>query len=166
MSIVSKEGVGISQFSEAVSQMNSMYKLPNYTGPGFQNDIGWSQRQAICIKHFHTTLVDEVNELNDIVNTIEAVPGKSPLQVLTDLADLLGDVVVYCFSEAKKYDIPLEQVLTVIMLSNASKLGSNGNPIYNEQGKFLKGPDYFRPEPLIFELLEEHYSKKSSGREE
>ena len=69
------------------------------------------------------------------------------------IADLLGDVIVYCRSEALKYGIPLEEVLSIIMDSNESKLGADGKPIYDANGKFLKGPNYWKPEPKIKELL-------------
>jgi predicted HAD superfamily Cof-like phosphohydrolase len=65
----------------------------------------------------------------------------------------LGDVIVYCRSEALKYGIPLEAVLQIIMDSNASKLGADGKPIYDANGKFLKGPNYWKPEPEIRKLL-------------
>ena len=72
----------------------------------------------------------------------------------TAIADLLGDVIVYCRSEALKYGLPLEDVLDVIMDSNESKLGADGNPIYDANGKFLKGPNYWKPEPRIKALLQ------------
>ena len=80
--------------------------------------------------------------------------GADPADVLTAIADLLGDVIVYCRSEALKYGLPLEDVLDVIMDSNESKLGADGNPIYDGNGKFLKGPNYWKPEPKIKALLE------------
>ncbi|RCM47979.1 hypothetical protein PA37_06700 [Pseudomonas aeruginosa] len=52
-----------------------------------------------------------------------------------------------------KYGIPLEAVLDLIMDSNESKLGADGKPIYDENGKFLKGPNYWKPEPQIKKLL-------------
>ena len=45
-------------------------------------------------------------------------------------------------------------VLDIIMDSNESKLGADGNPIYDANGKFLKGPHYWQPEPKIKALLE------------
>lgn len=44
-------------------------------------------------------------------------------------------------------------MLDVIMDSNESKLGADGKPIYDENGKFLKGPNYWKPEPRIKTLL-------------
>ncbi|CAB5515132.1 hypothetical protein LMG26857_04196 [Achromobacter anxifer] len=70
------------------------------------------------------------------------------------VADLLGDVIVYCRSEALKYGIPLEEVLAIIMDSNENRLGADGKPIYDENGKFLKGSNYWKPEPKIKELLQ------------
>jgi predicted HAD superfamily Cof-like phosphohydrolase len=75
------------------------------------------------------------------------------------MADLLGDVIVYCRSEALKYGLPLEDVLDIIMDSNESKLGADGKPIYDANGKFLKGPDYWKPEPKIKALLEKAASR-------
>ena len=43
-----------------------------------------------------------------------------------------------------------------VMDSNESKLGADGNPIYDANGKFLKGPHYWQPEPKIKAILEEH----------
>ena len=89
---------------------------------------------------FKATLSDEVNEIDDIISL--AKEGASPIDVAVAIADLLGDVIVYCRSEVLKYGLPLEDVLDIIMDSNESKLGADGNPIYDANGKFLKGPNY------------------------
>ena len=80
--------------------------------------------------------------------------GAAPIDIAVAIADVLGDIIVYCRSEALKYGIPLEAVLDIIMDSNESKLGADGNPIYDANGKFLKGPNYWKPEPRIRALLE------------
>jgi hypothetical protein len=99
---------------------------------------------------FKATLMDEVHEIDEIVKL--AKDGAAPVDVAVAIADLLGDIVVYCRSEALKYGLPLEAVLDVIMDSNESKLGADGR--YDANGKFLKGPNYWRPEPRIKELLQ------------
>ncbi len=101
---------------------------------------------------FKATLLDEVHEIDEIVQL--AQNGGSPADIAVAIADLLGDITVYCRSEALKYGLPLEDVLEVIMDSNESKLDVNGNPIYDANGKFLKGPNYWKPEPKIKALLE------------
>jgi predicted HAD superfamily Cof-like phosphohydrolase len=49
--------------------------------------------------------------------------------------------------------LPLDQVLAIIMQSNFSKLGADGLPIYDERGKVMKGPNYWKPEPKIQAML-------------
>jgi predicted HAD superfamily Cof-like phosphohydrolase len=132
-------------FAKRIAVMNAMYKLPAQSSPTLPTD------PADRLRKFKATLLDEVNEIDEIVTAIE---GKAdPLDALVAVADLLGDVIVYCRSEALKYGIPLEEVLAIIMDSNESKLGADGKPIYDCNGKFLKGPNYWKPEPMIKELL-------------
>jgi len=59
----------------------------------------------------------------------------------------------YIVGEWQRYGSPLEQVLDIIMDSNESKLGADGKPIYADNGKFLKGPNYWKPESKIKLLL-------------
>ena len=101
---------------------------------------------------FKATLLDEVHEIDEIVQLANS--GASANDVAVAIADVLGDIMVYCRSEALKYGLPLEVVLDIIMDSNESKLGADGNPIYDANGKFLKGPNYWKPEPKIKTLLE------------
>ena len=53
------------------------------------------------------------------------------------------------------FGIGLTPILQIIMESNKSKLGADGQPIYDGNGKFLKGPNYWKPEPKIRALLKE-----------
>jgi hypothetical protein len=122
-----------------------MYRLAAHDVPTIPADA------AIRLVKFKKTLLDEVNELDDIVNMAER--GESKVDIAVAIADLLGDIIVYCRSEALKYGLPLEQVLDLIMDSNESKLGADGKPIYDENGKFLKGPNYWKPEAKTRELL-------------
>jgi NTP pyrophosphatase (non-canonical NTP hydrolase) len=142
-------------FSERIKSMNEMYKLPINTSPTLPGDV------IGRLTKFKTTLFNEVDEINDIAKYAIENESRHTLEnenevntnIAVAIADLLGDVIVYCYSEALKYGIPLEEVLDIIMDSNESKLDENGEPIYDENGKFLKGPSYWKPEPLIKELL-------------
>jgi predicted HAD superfamily Cof-like phosphohydrolase len=137
-------------FAQRIALMNAMYRLPANERPTLPDNV------AERLVKFKATLMDEVHEIDDIAAMAEK--GADPADVLTAMADLLGDVIVYCRSEALKYGLPLEDVLDVIMDSNESKLGADGNPIYDANGKFLKGPDYWKPEPRIKALLESKQS--------
>lgn len=138
-------------FAERVAAMNAMYKLLAQPSPTLPSD------PADRLRKFKATLLDEVNEIDEIVSAVER--QADPLDILVAVADLLGDVIVYCRSEALKYGIPLEEVLSIIMDSNESKLGADGKPIYDSNGKFLKGPNYWKPEPKIRELLKTSNAK-------
>ena len=133
-------------FSERIALMNAMYRLPANARPTLPDNT------AERLVKFKATLMDEVHEIDDIAAMV--TKGANQADVLTAIADLLGDVIVYCRSEALKYGLPLEDVLDVIMDSNESKLGADGNPIYDANGKFLKGPNYWKPEPKIKALLQ------------
>lgn len=130
---------------EECKSFNRMYRLPVAEKPGF---AALKESVGERIKNFHKTLGDEVDELLEIDQSLEEI------DILVGMADLLADVCVYCNSEAAKYGIPLDKVSEIIMDSNKSKLGEDGNPIYDEAGKVLKGPNYWKPEPKIKALLE------------
>ena len=134
-------------FAQRIAAMNAMYKLPANDHPSLPADV------AERLVKFKATLLDEVHEIDDIVTLSKA--GAAPMDIAVAIADLLGDIMVYCRSEALKYGLPLEDVLDIIMDSNESKLDANGNPIYDANGKFLKGPNYWKPEPKIKALLQE-----------
>ena len=133
-------------FAQRIALMNAMYRLPAHERPTLPDNT------AERLLKFKATLMDEVHEIDDIAAQMAA--GADAAEVLTAIADLLGDVIVYCRSEALKYGLPLEDVLDVIMDSNESKLDADGNPIYDANGKFLKGPNYWKPEPRIKALLQ------------
>ena len=134
-------------FAQRIAAMNAMYKLPANDRPSLPANV------ADRLVKFKATLLDEVHEIDEIVRL--SASGGGAIDVAVAIADLLGDIMVYCRSEALKYGLPLEAVLDIIMDSNESKLGADGNPIYDANGKFLKGPNYWQPEPKIKALLEE-----------
>ena len=133
-------------FEKRIAAMNAMYKLPASERPALPANI------VDRLIKFKTILLEEVHEIDEIVKL--AQNGNSPADVAVAIADVLGDITVYCRSEALKYGLPLEAVLDIIMDSNESKLDADGNPIYDANGKFLKGPKYWKPEPKIKALLE------------
>lgn len=141
-------------FARRIAAMNAMYKLPAHDRPTLPADV------ADRLTKFKATLLDEVHEIDEIIELSKN--GAAAVDIAVAVADLLGDIMVYCRSEALKYGLPLEEVLDVIMDSNESKLGADGKPIYDANGKFLKGPNYWKPEPRIRQLLEASFS---AGRE-
>ncbi len=137
----------MSTFSEDIKRFNAMYALPANERPTLEIGTPVAQR----LRAFKSILGEELDEIDDIVAAAE---NQAPtLEVLTMLADLLGDIQVYCASEMRKFGLPQDEVLSIIMQSNFSKLGADGKPIYDERGKVQKGPGYWKPEPKIGDML-------------
>lgn len=143
----------MSKFSEDIVEFNGIYKLPVANKPSLI-EVG---DPVARLKAFKNILAEELEEIEEVITLVEnsTGPGKSPVAALTALADLLGDVQVYCASEMAKFGLPLDQTLAIIMNSNFSKLGADGMPIYDERGKVQKGPNYWKPEPAIAEMIKD-----------
>jgi len=144
--------MGDREFYSAIERFNEIYKLPKPELP--------TLLPVERIKNFQKIMLEEVEEGTDIAKKYEdlggvlgSLEGEAKVEVLADMADWLGDIVVYCASEARRWGIPLDRVLGVIMESNFSKLGADGLPIYDDRGKVMKGPGYWKPEPRIRDVL-------------
>jgi predicted HAD superfamily Cof-like phosphohydrolase len=138
----------MSAFAEDIKKFNGIYKLPVNDKPTLEVGVPVAER----LRAFKNILAEELDEIDEIVTAVEN--KTADIEVLTMLADLLGDIQVYCASEMAKFGLPLDQVLAIIMQSNFSKLGADGKPIYDERGKVQKGPNYWKPEPTIQKLLQ------------
>jgi predicted HAD superfamily Cof-like phosphohydrolase len=142
-------------FEQDIQKFNTMYRMPVAASPAIIN----TKR----LTDFKSILGKELNEIDDIVDKLQFLEASNmpaedstalKLEVLTDLADLLGDLQVYCASEMAKWGLPLEETLAIIMQSNFSKMGADGKPIYDEQDKLQKGPNYWKPEPKLQMMLQ------------
>ena len=139
------------QLDQAIGHFNKMYGLEAPESPTLRG--GSPQQMISLLRKFHDILQEELKEVDDLVDKLES--GNAELvDILTDLADWLGDIMVYCASEMRKYGLRSNDILGIIMSSNFSKLGPDGKAIYDARGKVLKGPNYWKPEPMIRRLLE------------
>ena len=64
---------------------------------------------------------------------------------IKEVADALTDILYVTYGAGHAFGVNLDKCFEEVQNSNMSKLGSDGKPIYNEQGKVMKGPDYFKP---------------------
>ena len=64
---------------------------------------------------------------------------------ILEVADALTDILYVTYGAGHAFGINLDECFNEVQESNMSKLGSDGKPIYNESGKVMKGPNYFRP---------------------
>ena len=103
-------------------------------------------------------LIEEVLELatafglNVVCNVIDGVQhvaieeNKNLVPNVVEIADGLGDIRYVTDGANLCFGLPAEEILAEIHRSNMSKLGEDGKPIYREDGKVLKGPNYFEPD--------------------
>ena len=79
-----------------------------------------------------------LEELNELQNAMEK-------KNLEEIADALTDILYVTYGAGHAYGINLDKCFKEVQRSNMSKLGKDGKPIYNESGKVMKGPDFFKP---------------------
>ena len=78
---------------------------------------------------------EELNELKDAIKKKD----------IKEVADALTDILYVTYGAGHAFGINLNDCFEEVQKSNMSKLGDNGKPIYNEKGKVMKGPKYFKP---------------------
>ena len=69
---------------------------------------------------------------------------------LKEVADALTDILYVVYGAGHAFGINLDKCFDEVQQSNMSKLGDNGKPIYNNKGKVMKGPNYFKPDLTKF----------------
>jgi predicted HAD superfamily Cof-like phosphohydrolase len=120
------------------------------------------QKQLNAVKEFHTAFglgVSEIpkGDLGEAINMLrynlmkeeneeylEAVQNNDKVEI----ADALGDMLYILCGTIIEHGLQhkIEEVFDEIQRSNMSKLGHDGKPIYREDGKVMKGPNYFKPD--------------------
>ena len=91
------------------------------------------------------------NKINDLrINLIEEELNEFKEAIskkdLKEVADALTDILYVTYGAGHAFGINLDDCFEEVQKSNMSKLGDDGNPIYNEHGKVMKGPKYFKPD--------------------
>ena len=96
--------------------------------PGFPDDKITSLRYDL--------INEELEELKDAINKKD----------IKEIADALTDILYVTYGAGHAFGINLDKCFAEVQSSNMSKLGEDGKPIYNEKGKVMKGPNYFKPD--------------------
>ena len=78
---------------------------------------------------------EELDELTKAINEKDVL----------EVADALTDILYVTYGAGHAFGINLDKCFDEVQKSNMSKLDKDGKPIYNENGKVMKGPDYFKP---------------------
>lgn len=91
---------------------------------------------------------EKTNQLRlDLISEeLEELKNAMTSKNLLEVADALTDILYVTYGAGHAFGINLDKCFDEVQNSNMSKLGSDGKPIYNESGKVMKGPDYFKPD--------------------
>ena len=88
------------------------------------------------VNQLRISLINE--ELEELKNAIKD-------NNILEVADALTDILYVTYGAGHSFGIDLDKCFDEVQKSNMSKLGGDGKPIYNEAGKVMKGPNYFKP---------------------
>ena len=91
---------------------------------------------------------DKINKLRiDLIKEeLEELQEAMKNNDLLEVADALTDILYVTYGAGHAFGIDLDKCFDEVQNSNMSKLDENGEPIYNESGKVMKGPNYFEPD--------------------
>lgn len=111
------------------------------------------------VKHFMETFGQEVRKtpsfpsetiqqlrLKLIAEEFSELKEAVAQQDIVEIADALTDILYVTYGAAHAYGIPIDKCFDEVQRSNMSKLGTDGKPVYREDGKVTKGPNYSPPD--------------------
>ena len=112
------------------------------------------EKVSIFMKTFGQEVKDKSSFSTDKINKLRLDLIKEELDELTEamknkdlleVADALTDILYVTYGAGHAFGIDLDKCFEEVQNSNMSKLDENGEPIYNDSGKVMKGPNYFKP---------------------
>ena len=116
-----------------MSNFNSVKEFMSTFGQEVKTKSEFPEKK---IQDLRVDLIEE--ELDELK---QAIKDKN----LTEVADALTDILYVTYGAGHAFGINLDKCFNEVQKSNMSKLDENGKPIFNENGKVLKGPNYFKP---------------------
>ena len=116
-----------------MSNFESVKKFMQTFGQEVKNKAEFPEEKIVKLR---LDLIEE--ELEEFRQAIEKKDIK-------EAADALTDILYVTYGAGHAFGINLDKCFEEVQNSNMSKLGKDGKPIYNENGKVMKGPDYFKP---------------------
>ena len=116
--------------------MTNFEKVKNFMltfGQEVKNKPSFSSEKINNLRY--NLIKEELEELRDAIDKKD----------LLEVADALTDILYVTYGAGHAFGLNLDHCFEEVQRSNMSKLDINGNPIYNEIGKVMKGPKYFKP---------------------
>ena len=99
------------------------------------------------VKNKPSFSTDKINKLRiDLIKEeLDELIGAMKNKDLLEVADALTDILYVTYGAGHAFGIDLDKCFDEVQNSNMSKLDESGKPIYNDSGKVMKGPNYFKP---------------------
>ncbi len=100
------------------------------------------------VKNSASLSSEKINNLriNLIKEELQELIAAMKKEDILEVADALTDILYVAYGAGHAFGINLDKCFEEVQKSNMSKLGKDGKPIYNEFGKVMKGPEYFKPD--------------------
>jgi|TARA_B100002052_G_C15645686_1_gene490473 predicted HAD superfamily Cof-like phosphohydrolase len=116
-----------------MSNFEDVKKFMKTFGQEIKTKAGFPSEKIIDLRC--NLIEEELNELKAAVKSRD----------IKEVADALTDILYVTYGAGHAFGINLDDCFKEVQSSNMSKLDSNGKPIYNDNGKVMKGPNYFKP---------------------
>ena len=117
-----------------MSNFKSVKKFMEKFGQEIKEKAGFPDNKITSLRY--DLIKEELDELK------EAIEQKD----IKEVADALTDILYVTYGAGHAFGINLDKCFEEVQNSNMSKLDLNGKPIYNDKGKVMKGPKYFKPD--------------------
>ena len=117
-----------------MSNFQSVKKFMLTFGQEIKEKAGFPDDKITSLRY--ELIKEELDELKDAIDSKD----------IKEVADALTDILYVTYGAGHAFGINLDKCFEEVQNSNMSKLGVNGKPIYNDKGKVMKGPSYFKPD--------------------
>ena len=117
-----------------MSNFKSVKKFMKTFGQEIKEKAGFPDDKITSLRY--ELIKEELDELKDAIDSKD----------IKEVADALTDILYVTYGAGHAFGINLDKCFEEVQNSNMSKLGTDGKPIYNDKGKVMKGPNYFKPD--------------------
>ena len=117
-----------------MTNFESVRKFMETFGQEIREKASFPNDKIVSLRY--DLIKEELDELQEAINNKD----------IKEVADALTDILYVTYGAGHAFGINLDKCFAEVQNSNMSKLGSDGKPIYNEKGKVMKGPKYFKPD--------------------
>ena len=117
-----------------MSNFESVKKFMETFGQEIKEKAGFPDDKITSLRY--ELIKEELDELKDAIDSKD----------IKEVADALTDILYVTYGAGHAFGINLDKCFEEVQNSNMSKLGEDGKPIYNDKGKVMKGPNYYKPD--------------------